>query len=69
MLEFIARFSLRLTALLALPRSINRLLTATEDVIHDQGVAFPTTADPKVQIVLNEVKAVRRKLHEIRELE
>ena len=66
MLELIAKFSPRLTALLGLPRSINRLLTAIEDVIHDQGVAFPTTADPKVQIVLNEVKVVRRKLHDIR---
>ena len=56
-----------MTALLALPRSINRLLTAIEDVIHDQGVAFPTSADPKVQIVLNEVKVVRMKLHDIRE--
>jgi|TARA_R110002051_G_scaffold194729_1_gene262965 hypothetical protein len=66
MLELIAKFSPRLTALLGLPRSINRLLTAIEDVIHDQGVAFPTTADPKVQIVLNEVKVVRLKLHDIR---
>ena len=67
MIEFIARFSPRLTALLALPRSIERLLNATEDVIHDQGVAFPSKADPKVQAVLNEVQTVRRKLHAIRE--
>ena len=67
MIRLLARFSPRLTALLALPRSINRLLTAIEDVIHDQGVAFPTSADPKVQIVLNEVKVVRMKLHDIRE--
>ena len=62
MIEFIAKFSPRLTVLLSLPRAIDRLLTATEDVIHDQG-----TADPKVQVVLNEVQAVRRKLHAIRE--
>ena len=67
MIEFIARFSPRLTALLSLPRAIDRLLTATEDVIHDQGVAFPSKADPKVQTVLNEVQAVRKKLHAIRE--
>jgi hypothetical protein len=66
-IQLLARFSPRLTALLALPRSINRLITAIEDVIHDQGVAFPTTADPKVQILLNEVKVVRLKLHDIRE--
>tara|TARA_R110000737_G_scaffold254481_2_gene263826 strand:- start:38 stop:244 length:207 start_codon:yes stop_codon:yes gene_type:complete len=67
MIEFIARFSPRLTALLALPRAVERLLNATEDVIHDQGVAFPSKADPKVQAVLNEVQTVRRKLHAIRE--
>jgi len=67
MLELIAKFSPRLTALLGLPRAIERLLTATEDVIHDQGVAFPSKADPKVQTVLNEVQAVRKKLHAIRE--
>ena len=66
MLELIAKFSPRLTALLSLPRAIERLLTATEDVIHDQGVAFPSTADPKVQVVMNEVKAVRQKLNGIR---
>jgi hypothetical protein len=66
MLELIAKFSPRLTALLGLPRAIERLLTATEDVIHDQGVAFPSTADPKVQIVMNEVQAVRQKLNGIR---
>ncbi len=65
MLEFIARFSPRLEQLMALPRATDRLLTAIEDVVHDQGVAFPSSADPKVQIVLNEVKAVRQKLNGI----
>ena len=66
MIEFISRFSPRLTVLLSLPRAIDRLLTAIEDVIHDQGVAFPSTADPKVQVVLNEVQAIRQKLNGIR---
>jgi len=67
MLEFIARFSPRLTSLMDLPRSIERLLDATEDVVHDQGVAFPSSANPKVQIVLNEIKTLRLKLIAIRE--
>jgi len=67
MLGFLAQFSQRLQDLMALPRAIDRLLTAIEDVVHDQAVAFPSTADPKVQIVLNEIKTLRLKLIAIRE--
>tara|TARA_R110000824_G_scaffold180212_1_gene360676 strand:+ start:2548 stop:2757 length:210 start_codon:yes stop_codon:yes gene_type:complete len=63
MLEFMAMFSPRLKALLSLPRASARLLAAVEDVIHDQNEAFPApNSGVKLQIVKNEVQAVRLKL-------
>ena len=60
MLEFIARFSPRLEAVLALPREVSDFLVGVEDVIHDKG------HDPKVQRVLNDLRVLRKKLDDIR---
>jgi hypothetical protein len=55
MIEFIARFSPRLTALLSLPREVEDVFVAIEDLIHDKG------SDPAVQRILNEIRDMRRK--------
>jgi len=60
MIEFIARFSPRLRAMLELLREVEHLLVAVNDVLHDRG------SDPKVQVVLNEIMDVRRKFDAIR---
>ena len=60
MIEFIARFSPRLRAMLTLLREVENLLVAVEDVLHDRG------SDPRVQAVLNQMRDVRRKLAVIR---
>jgi hypothetical protein len=60
MLEFIARFSPRLQAILALPKELQDVFVAVEDLIHDRA------GDPKVQAVLNEIRDVQRKLAVIR---
>ena len=60
MIEFIARFSPRLRAMLELLREVENLLVTVEDVIHDKG------QDPKVQRALNQMRDVRRKLDAIR---
>lgn len=60
MLAFIARFSPRIQAALALPKEVADLLVSVEDVIHDKG------SDPKVQRVLNDMRVLRRKLDAIR---
>ena len=60
MIEFLARFSPRLRAVLALLREVENLLVAVEDVLHDRG------SDPRVQAVLNQMRDVRRKLAAIR---
>ena len=68
MLAFLAQFSQRLQDLMALPRAVERLLAAVEDVIHDQNETFPApNSGVKLQIVKNEVQAVRLKLLSIRE--
>ena len=55
MIEFIARFSPRLTALLSLPREVEDVFVAVEDLLHDKG------SDPAVQRILNEIRDMRRK--------
>ena len=55
MIEFIARFSPRLTALLSLPREVQDVFVAVEDLLHDKG------SDPAVQRILNEIRDMRRK--------
>ena len=60
MLNLIAKFSPRLTALLSLPREVQDVFVAVEDLIHDRA------GDPKVQAVLNEMRDVQRKLAVIR---
>ena len=60
MIEFIAKFSPRLTAILSLPKEVQDVFVAVEDLIHDRA------GDPKVQAVLNEIRDVRKKLAMIR---
>ena len=60
MIEFIARFSPRLRAMLELLREVENLLVAALDVLHDKG------SDPKVQVVLNEIMDIRRKFDMLR---
>ena len=60
MIEFIARFSPRLTALLSLPREVQDVFVAVEDLLHDKG------SDPAVQRILNEIRDVQKKLAIIR---
>jgi hypothetical protein len=60
MIDFLARFSPRLRAMLTLLREVEHLLVAANDVLHDKG------SDPKVQVVLNEIHDVRRKFDAIR---
>ena len=60
MIDFIARFSPRLRAMLTLLREVEHLLVAANDVLHDKG------SDPKVQVVLNEIMDIRRKFDAIR---
>jgi len=60
MIDFLARFSPRLRAMLTLLREVEHLLVAANDVLHDKG------SDPKVQAVLNEIHDVRRKFDAIR---
>jgi len=60
MIDFLARFSPRLRAMLTLLREVENLLVAVEDVLHDRG------SDPRVQAVLNQMRDVRRKLAVIR---
>jgi len=60
MIEFIAKFSPRLQAILALPKELQDVFVAIEDLIHDRA------GDPKVQRVLNEMRDVQKKLAMIR---
>ena len=60
MIDFLARFSRRLRAMLTLLREVENLLVAVEDVLHDRG------SDPRVQAVLNQMRDVRRKFDSIR---
>ena len=60
MIEFIAKFSPRLQAIMALPKEVQDVFVAVEDLIHDRA------GDPKVQAVLNEIHDVQKKLAIIR---
>ena len=60
MIEFIAKFSPRLQAILALPKELQDVFVAVEDLIHDRA------GDPKFQAVLNEIRDVQKKLAIIR---
>ena len=61
MIDFLARFSRRLRAMLTLLREVENLLVAVEDVLRDRN-----GSDPRVQAVLNQMRDVRRKLAVIR---
>ena len=60
MIEFLARFSPRLRAMLTLLREVEHLLVAVEDVLHDRG------SDPRVQAVLNRMRDVRHQFDRLR---
>ena len=60
MIEFIAKFSPRLQAIMALPKELQDVFVAVEDLINDRA------GDPKVQAVLNEIHDVQKKLAIIR---
>ena len=61
MIEFIARFSPRLRAMLTLLREVEHLLVAVEDVLH-----AGNGSNPKVQVVLNRIRDIRRLFDAIR---
>jgi len=61
MIEFLARFSPRLRATLALLREVENLLVAVEDVLRDRN-----GSDPRVQAVLNQMRDVRCKFDMLR---
>jgi len=61
MIEFLARFSPRLRATLALHREVEHLLIAVEDVLH-----AGNGSNPKVQALLNRIRDTRRKFDAIR---
>jgi hypothetical protein len=60
MIEFIAKFSPRLQAIMALPKELQDVFVAIEDLIHDRA------GDPKVQSVLNEIRDLQKKIAIIR---
>ena len=60
MFDFIAYFSTRLQAALSALKEAEDVFVAVEDLLHDQG------ADPKVQRLLNDIRALRQKLDGIR---
>ena len=60
MIEFIAKFSPRLNAILSLPKELQDVFVAIEDLIHDRA------GDPKIQAMLNEIRDVQKKLAMIR---
>ena len=61
MFDFIAYFSTRLKAALSALREAEDVFVAVEDLLHDKG------SDPAVQVVLNDIRDLKRKLHGIRE--
>ena len=61
MIELIAKFSPRLQAILALPKELQDVFGAIEDLIHDQA-----GRQPRAQAVLNEIHDVQKKLTMIR---
>ena len=60
MFDFIAHFSTRLKAALSALQEAEDVFVAVEDLLHDKG------SDPAVQVVLNDIRDLRRKLHGIR---
>ena len=60
MFDFIAYFSTRLQAALSALQEAEDIFAAVEDLLHDKG------SDPAVQVVLNDIRDLRRKLHGIR---
>ena len=61
MIELIAKFSPRLNAILNLPKELQDVFVAIEDLIHDQA-----GRQPRAQAVLNEIHDVQKKLTMIR---
>jgi hypothetical protein len=60
MFDFIAYFSTRLRAALSALKEAEDVFVAVEDLLHEKG------SDPAVQVVLNDIRDLRRKLHDIR---
>ena len=60
MFDFIAYFSTRLQAALSALTEVEDVLVAVEDILHDKG------SDPAVQVVLNDIRDLMRKLQAIR---
>ena len=60
MFDFIAYFSTRLKAALSALREAEDVFVAVEDLLHDKG------SDPAVQVVLNDIRDLKRKLQAIR---
>ena len=61
MFDFIAYFSTRLQTALSVLTEAEDIFVAVEDILHDKG------SDPAVQVVLNDIRDLNRKLHGIRE--
>ena len=60
MFDFIAYFSTRLKAALSALTEAEDIFVAVEDILHDKG------SDPAVQVVLNDIRDLKRKLQAIR---
>tara|TARA_R110000824_G_C15172468_1_gene673041 strand:+ start:1509 stop:1694 length:186 start_codon:yes stop_codon:yes gene_type:complete len=61
MFDFISYFSTRLQTALSALKEAEDIFVAVEDILHDKG------SDPAVQVVLNDIRDLKRKLHGIRE--
>ena len=61
MFDFIAYFSTRLQTALSVLTEAEDIFVVVEDILHDKG------SDPAVQVVLNDIRDLNRKLHGIRE--
>tara|TARA_R100000963_G_C4558692_1_gene48468 strand:- start:162 stop:350 length:189 start_codon:yes stop_codon:yes gene_type:complete len=60
MFDFIAYFSTRLQTALSVLTEAEDIFVAVEDILHDKG------SDPAVQVVLNDIRDLMRKLQAIR---
>ena len=60
MFDFISYFSTRLQTALSVLTEAEDVFVAVEDLLHDKG------SDPAVQVVLNDIRDLRRKLNGIR---
>ena len=60
MFDFIAYFSTRLQTALSVLTEAEDIFVAVEDILHDKG------SDPAVQVVLNDIRDLKRKLQAIR---